>query len=83
MPVPPEIGASRSRVRLRWNYHSDSDFFIIYTAGQRFASLENQCPSVLPEQFDGETHILLGTVAFIVWWVICSEQMVLTKRFGC
>jgi hypothetical protein len=24
---------------LRWNYRPDSDFFVIYTAGQRFASL--------------------------------------------
>jgi hypothetical protein len=27
-------------VRLRWNYRPDSDFYIKYTAGQRFASLE-------------------------------------------
>jgi len=31
-------------VRLRWNYRPDSDFFIIYTAGQRFASLETNAP---------------------------------------
>jgi len=28
----------------RWNYRPDSDLFIIYTAGQRFASLENNAP---------------------------------------
>jgi len=31
-------------VRLRWNYRPDSDFYIIYTAGQRFASLETNAP---------------------------------------
>jgi hypothetical protein len=31
-------GAS-TNIRLRWNYRPDSDFFVIYTAGQRFASL--------------------------------------------
>jgi hypothetical protein len=31
-------GAS-ANIRLRWNYHPDSDLFVIYTAGQRFASL--------------------------------------------
>jgi hypothetical protein len=31
-------GASAS-IRLRWNYRPDSDLFVIYTAGQRFASL--------------------------------------------
>ena len=31
-------GAS-ANIRLRWNYRPDSDFFVIYTAGQRFASL--------------------------------------------
>jgi hypothetical protein len=31
-------------VRLRWSYRPDIDFFIIYTAGQRFASLETNAP---------------------------------------
>jgi hypothetical protein len=31
-------GAS-ANIRLRWNYQPDSDLFVIYTAGQRFASL--------------------------------------------
>jgi hypothetical protein len=30
--------------RLRWNHRPESDFFIIYTAGQRFASLETNAP---------------------------------------
>jgi hypothetical protein len=32
--------AVTGNVRLRWNYRPDSDLFIIYTAGQRFASLD-------------------------------------------
>jgi hypothetical protein len=31
-------------VRLRWNYRPGSDLYIIYTAGQRFASLETNAP---------------------------------------
>jgi hypothetical protein len=39
-------GAS-TNIRLRWNYRPDSDFFIIYTAGQRFASLAAANPTEL------------------------------------
>ena len=28
-----------ANVRLRWNYRPDSDLYVIYTAGQQFASL--------------------------------------------
>jgi hypothetical protein len=31
--------AASANVRLRWNYRPDSDLYVIYTAGQRFASL--------------------------------------------
>jgi Domain of unknown function (DUF5916)/Carbohydrate family 9 binding domain-like len=31
--------AATANIRLRWNYRPDSDFYVIYTAGQRFASL--------------------------------------------
>ena len=31
--------AASANLRLRWNYRPDSDLFIVYTAGQRFASL--------------------------------------------
>jgi hypothetical protein len=31
--------AVSANVRLRWNYRPDSDLYVIYTAGQRFASL--------------------------------------------
>jgi hypothetical protein len=33
------IQAASANIRLRWNYRPDSDLFVIYTAGQRFASL--------------------------------------------
>jgi hypothetical protein len=31
--------AASANIHLRWNYRPDSDLFIVYTAGQRFASL--------------------------------------------
>ncbi|SPF31643.1 conserved exported hypothetical protein [Candidatus Sulfotelmatobacter kueseliae] len=31
--------AVSANIRLRWNYRPDSDLYVIYTAGQRFASL--------------------------------------------
>lgn len=36
--------AVTGNVRLRWNYRPDSDLFVIYTAGQRFASLDTNAP---------------------------------------
>lgn len=39
--------AASADIRLRWNYRPDSDLFVIYTAGQRFASLV----AVNPPQF--------------------------------
>jgi Domain of unknown function (DUF5916)/Carbohydrate family 9 binding domain-like len=37
--------AMSGNIRLRWNYRPDSDLFIIYTAGQRFASLAATNPA--------------------------------------
>jgi hypothetical protein len=31
--------AVSAEIRLRWNYRPDSDLYVIYTAGQQFASL--------------------------------------------
>jgi len=31
--------AASANIRLRWNYRPDSDLFVIYTAGRRFASM--------------------------------------------
>ena len=39
-------GAS-ANIRLRWNYRPDSDFYIIYTVGQQFASLAAANPMQL------------------------------------
>lgn len=39
--------AASANVRLRWNYRPDSDLYVIYTAGQKFASLA----AVSPAQF--------------------------------
>src|SRR5215470_7612731 len=33
------VQAASANIRLRWNYRPDSDLYVIYTAGQRFASL--------------------------------------------
>jgi hypothetical protein len=39
--------AASANIRLRWNYRPDSDLYVIYTAGQRFATLV----AVNPPQF--------------------------------
>ena len=36
--------AVSANIRLRWNYRPDSDLYVIYTAGQRFASLVAENP---------------------------------------
>jgi hypothetical protein len=41
-------GAS-ANIRLRWNYRPDSDLYVIYTAGQRFASLVAENPAQFTE----------------------------------
>lgn len=41
--------AASANIRLRWNYRPDSDLYIIYTAGQRFASLAAANPLALME----------------------------------
>ncbi len=37
--------AASANIRLRWNYRPDSDLYVIYTAGQRFASLVTANPA--------------------------------------
>jgi hypothetical protein len=37
--------AASANVRLRWNYRPDSDLYVIYTAGQQFASLVSANPT--------------------------------------
>jgi hypothetical protein len=36
--------AVSANIRLRWNYRPDSDLYVIYTAGQKFASLAAENP---------------------------------------
>ena len=52
-------GAS-ANIRLRWNYRPDSDLYVIYTAGQKFASLA----AVNPEQFYEHRFVVKYTYSF-------------------
>ena len=52
-------GAS-ANIRLRWNYRPDSDLFVIYTAGQQFASLA----AVTPAQFYQNRFVVKYTYSF-------------------
>jgi hypothetical protein len=46
--------AGSANIRLRWNYRPDSDVYIIYTAGQRFASLVASNP---PQYYENRLAI--------------------------
>ncbi len=48
--------AATANVRLRWNYRPDSDLYVIYTAGQSFASLVDVNP---PEFYQNKLAIKL------------------------
>jgi hypothetical protein len=52
--------AMSGNIRLRWNYRPDSDLFIIYTAGQRFASLA----ATNPTQFYEHRFVVKYTYSF-------------------
>jgi hypothetical protein len=52
-------GAS-ANVRLRWNYRPDSDLYVIYTAGQKFASLA----AANPAQFYENRFVVKYTYSF-------------------
>jgi hypothetical protein len=52
--------AASTNVRLRWNYRPDSDLFVIYTAGQRFASLA----AANPAQFYENRFVVKFTYSF-------------------
>ncbi len=53
-------GAS-ANIRLRWNYRPDSDLYIIYTAGQQFASLV----AANPAQFTEHRFAVKYTYSFL------------------
>jgi len=48
--------AVSANIRLRWNYRPDSDLYVIYTAGQRFASLVAENP---PQYYENRFVIKL------------------------
>jgi uncharacterized protein DUF5916/cellulose/xylan binding protein with CBM9 domain len=52
--------AASANIRLRWNYRPDSDLFVIYTAGQRFASLA----AANPAQFYENRFVVKFTYSF-------------------
>ena len=52
-------GAS-ANIRLRWNYRPDSDLYVVYTAGQKFASLA----AVNPAQFYEHRFVVKYTYSF-------------------
>jgi len=52
-------GAS-ANIRLRWNYRPDSDLYVIYTAGQKFASLA----ATVPAQFYENRFVVKYTYSF-------------------
>jgi len=49
-----------ANIRLRWNYRPDSDLYVIYTAGQKFASLA----AVNPAQFYEHRFVVKYTYSF-------------------
>lgn len=59
MDTANEQGAS-ANIRLRWNYRPDSDLYVIYTAGQQFASLA----AVNPAQFYQHRFVVKYTYSF-------------------
>jgi hypothetical protein len=52
--------AASANIRLRWNYRPDSDLYMIYTAGQKFASLA----AVSPAQFYENRFVVKYTYSF-------------------
>jgi hypothetical protein len=52
--------AASANFRLRWNYRPDSDLYVIYTAGQKFASLA----AVNPAQFYENRFVVKYTYSF-------------------
>jgi hypothetical protein len=52
--------AVSANIRLRWNYRPDSDLYVIYTAGQKFASLA----ATNPAQFYENRFVVKYTYSF-------------------
>ena len=54
------LQAASANIRLRWNYRPDSDLYVIYTAGQKFASLA----AINPAQFYENRFVIKYTYSF-------------------
>jgi len=54
------VQAASANIRLRWNYRPDSDLYVIYTAGQKFASLA----AANPAQFYENRFVVKYTYSF-------------------
>lgn len=54
------VQAASANFRVRWNYRPDSDLYVIYTAGQRFASLA----ATNPAQFYENRFVVKYTYSF-------------------
>ena len=52
--------AMSANIRVRWHYRPDSDLYVIYTAGQQFASLA----AANPEQFYQKRLVIKYTYSF-------------------
>ena len=52
--------AASANIRLRWNYRPDSDLYVVYTAGQKFASLAASNPA----QFYENRFVVKCTYSF-------------------
>lgn len=59
--------AASANSRLRWNYRPDSDLYVIYTAGQQFASLT----AANPAQFTQNRFAVKYTYS----WRPCSDAL--------
>jgi hypothetical protein len=54
------VQAASANIRLRWNYRPDSDLYVIYTAGQKFANLA----AANPAQFYENRFVVKYTYSF-------------------
>jgi hypothetical protein len=54
------VQGGSANIRLRWNYRPDSDLYVIYTAGQKFASLA----AANPAQFYESRFVVKYTYSF-------------------
>ena len=61
--------AVSANVRLRWNYRPDSDLYVIYTAGQRFASLVATNPHSSTKIASPSSSLIPGDPELKMKWI--------------